>query len=126
LVTPPSTSDGKEEAENKWQTDPLSLTPTSPTNRTSLHLGAEKGHTKIVQILLNSGASIDSVDIAGRTALHCAVESRKLEVVRVLLERGADAKRKDANGMSVLHLAVDKGYEDIVLLLIEKGIDPNS
>jgi ankyrin repeat protein len=85
-------------------------------------LGAEKGHTKIVQILLNSGASIDSVDIAGRTALHCAVESRKLEVVRVLLERGADAKRKDANGMSVLHLAVDKGYEDIVLLLIENKI----
>jgi hypothetical protein len=112
------------EKENQNQPPPPAMTA-SFTARTSLHLGAEKGHTKIVSILLNSGAAIESVDFAGRTALHCAVESNQMEVVRILLDRGADAERKNTNGMSALHLAVDNGYEDIVLLLIENGVDPN-
>lgn len=114
------------EIEDQQQLSSAASTLVDPTARTSLHLGAEKGHAKIVSILLNSGAAIESLDYAGRTALHCAVKSHQVEVVRLLLDRGADAKRKDASGMSALHLAVDEGDEDIVLLLIEKGVDPNT
>ena len=95
-------------------------TPTTPT-----HLAALKGQRKILEILLDNGADVNTIDATGRTPLHCAVEGKRMDCVTLLVDRGADVTILDGKGVSSLHMAVEKGMEDAVVLFIEKGADPN-
>lgn len=72
-----------------------------------MHIAAQKGHDRIVSILLQRGAvDPDTPDSDARTPLfHAAVEDH-LPVVQTLLRHGAQLRRLDAEGRSVLHWAV--------------------
>lgn len=54
--------------------------------RTPLVSAAHKGHTSIIALLLQDGASIE---VRGFTALRVACDLRQLDAARALLERGA-------------------------------------
>ena len=60
---------------------------------TPLHLAAEKGHLKVVQLLVESGAKCDLTTKDGRTALDVAVDYGHVEIVRFLSELGEGAEK---------------------------------
>jgi ankyrin repeat protein len=85
-----------------------------PTDETNLLHGAtQKGHTALVEELLNRGMDPNATDHHGKSALHMALsqepssDKRSLpaSLVKALLANGANAKLKDPNGKSPLDLA---------------------
>jgi ankyrin repeat protein/Mg2+ and Co2+ transporter CorA len=82
----------------------------------------ERNHVRVVQILLDYGASPDSADRKGRTALMTAAWRNHFHILQVLIARGADVNATDNRGRNVLHnLAADKTCdwgEDVVSLLL--------
>ena len=76
-------------------------------NKTALHIGSERGHLDIVEMLLNAGTNIDEVDKKQFTPLMLAVRSGKLHVVYYLVEAGADITKQDRDGQTALHIAIE-------------------
>lgn len=73
---------------------------------TPLWRAAGRGHTRIVQRLLETGdANIESTDSHNRTVLYYAGARDDEEIVRILLDGGAKLDRKDTFGDSPLRLA---------------------
>ena len=63
--------------------------------RTPLHAAAQRGHKRVVAVLLNDGASVDSRDNEGNTPLHLAAANGHDDTVRALLSDGADATSRN-------------------------------
>mgnify|MGYP001597423749 CR=1 FL=1 len=81
----------------------------------------------LAQLLIESGADIDTKDVDGLTPLFYAVNSSRSDVGKLLIEKGADVNAvSNSNGWTPLKWAVCDGYLDIVRLLIEKGVDVNT
>jgi ankyrin repeat protein len=57
-------------------------------------LGAERGDTATVKLMLDLGFPVDSIG-GGGTALHAAAYAGSAETVRLLLDRGADIEARD-------------------------------
>lgn len=96
--------------------------------KTALHYGAEKGHKKVVEILLAKGTNTDARDALSTTPLNHAVEKGHKEIAGLLIDNGADvnAKRGYPAGDTPLHSAVRAGHKDVIELLIAKGADVNA
>ena len=64
----------------------LKAEPSSQTNAmsTPLHSAVQRGHTGVVQLLLNQGADVNSKNESGVTPLFHAVEAGMNEVRRAL------------------------------------------
>ena len=90
-----------------------------------LHNAILRRQTKIVLLLLDSGADVQAPDSAGRTPLHLAVERNDAGVVKELLRRKADPTRKDRIGWTPLHHAAAKDRVEIATLLLDSGMNPN-
>ncbi|KAL3419167.1 tetratricopeptide ankyrin repeat and coiled-coil containing 1 [Phlyctema vagabunda] len=84
-----------------------------------LHLAAQKGHERIVQVLLQHGADCNEADSAGLTPLMHATIGGYEEVITLLLARGARADRADRKGRSALHWAVMHRGEAALKILLE-------
>ncbi|KAJ7591960.1 ankyrin repeat-containing domain protein [Mycena floridula] len=98
------------------------------------HLLARLGLAKILEMLINTGASADAPDVSGRTPLFHAVEANHLSVVRYLVSMATtghgvsstsltlDPNIKSYSGNSVLgtalHRAVNNNAPEIVELLL--------
>lgn len=77
---------------------------------TSLHLLAAGdkvwGAEYIAMLLIEEGASIESVDSNGSTPLHIAsMLAGNLRLVKILVKHGAELDAKDTHGETPLHLA---------------------
>ena len=81
-----------------------------PTHRLSPLLRAvERNHVRIVQLLLDYGASSETTDKEGRTALMTAAWRNHWHVLQLLISRGADVNARDSKKRNILHnLAADK------------------
>lgn len=76
---------------------------------TSLHLGTQWGHLRIVEHLLKHGANgDDSSSLRGHTPLYLAVECGYKKIVKLVLECSATINSEDMNDKTTLHLAVKK------------------
>lgn len=87
---------------------------------TALHVAAFYGEKKPVELLLASGAALDTPHMQ-ISALHCAVQKRNQDMVRLLLRRGANLHSTDEKGLTPFHLAIWRGYDDIAKLLLDNG-----
>ena len=92
-------------------------------NRASPLLRAvERNHVRVVQLLLDHGASTETMDREGRTAVMMAAWKNHWHVLDMLIARGADVNAKDRRRRNVLHnLAADKQCNwgnDVVRLLL--------
>ena len=73
----------------------------------TLHIAAQKGHERIVRVLLLSGGlDVNKQDSDRRTPLMHAVIENHESVVRLLLSYGARLGVFDCDGRSALHFAV--------------------
>jgi len=91
------------------------------TRLTPLHLSVESGHTKIVGLLINKGADINTPKSDGETPLHIACKCGHKDVVELLISKGAVINAKDKKGQTALSLAREQGRDQIVELLKKYG-----
>lgn len=105
---------------------------------TLFSMSALAGDTELMDLLIKSGADINSKgnmakqadstptpDKFGHTPLHAAVLEGSIEPVRMLLDHGADPNVRNSNGNTPLYDAVGLDREDLVKLLLKKGADVN-
>lgn len=90
----------------------------------ALHIAAERGFAPIVQVLLQSSASVDAVKPNGGTALCSACQANQVASVRALLDAGANVDLSMTDGTTPLHYAALHSSE-ILELLLEKGAQVN-
>jgi ankyrin repeat protein len=90
-----------------------------------LHQAILRRQLKIVPVLLEAGADVQTPDTAGRTPLHLAVERGDAGIVAELLRRKADPTKRDRIGWTPLHHAAAKNRLEIATLLLDSGMNPN-
>ena len=86
--------------------------------KTCVILAASLGIVRILEFLLEQGASVDAVDINGRTALHYAASEGFQKCAVHLLESGASVNILDFQYEHPLHRAVRYGQEEMVKLML--------
>jgi ankyrin repeat protein len=107
--------------------DPDALVMTEPDlsqyggNITPLKLAVLLANQRIAQMLISSGAQVDSKGPAARTALYEAVRDAHLDLIRFLIENGAAVNIRDKEGASPFDYAVWGGSVDSVALLLAHG-----
>ncbi|RFU25884.1 hypothetical protein B7463_g10453, partial [Scytalidium lignicola] len=65
---------------------------------TPLQVASLQGHVKIVKLLIEAGAVLDTYNDATDTPLLDAVDNGHLEVIRLLLDAGANPRKANVNG----------------------------
>lgn len=94
---------------------------------------AWSGRDEVVQILLNSGASIDLACVSTesytrtkRTPLACAADNGHESTVKTLLDRGANIETPEKDVQSALSCAAEHGHMNVIELLLSRGACPAS
>ena len=91
--------------------------------KSPLSQASEKGHTKIVRLLLSKGADVENTDKEGRTALSLAAAQGHKVVAKVLLKNKANINTQDDKGNTPLAFAADNDHDAVVRFLLESGAD---
>lgn len=60
------------------------------SGETALVLAAQQGNIKALEILIDSGANLDTLTKDGKTALDCAAVAGFMEICKLLIDCGAD------------------------------------
>lgn len=95
---------------------------TSRLARTALHMAAIKGHTAIVEVLVDVGAAVDAVDEDSMTPLHLAAFYGQALVAVQLVERGADlvaASSQDTGALTPAEIAIEGGHKGTAKVLLD-------
>lgn len=99
--------------------------PDSATLGLQLIDAVKKGHTDMVNALLEAGADPNIADSGGRTPLIWAADSRQKAIVDALLKANAKPNIADEFGRTALYWAAYRGDRDIAKALIDTGANPN-
>lgn len=94
--------------------------------RTPLYWAAAQGHTNVVRLLLEHGASVNAEGFQKMTPLQIAAQMGHTGILTALLAKGANTTMKDASGSTAIHHAARTGQIDALKLLIASGADPNA
>lgn len=85
---------------------------------------------RLLQLLLDHGASINAKTTDGWTALHSATYWGQAEVMTVLIRRGADVNSQTAGNQTPLHLAASApnggNPKALEILLLNEFVDVNA
>ena len=98
---------------------------------TPLHRATECTNFEMVQLLLESGADVDSRDDTGGTPLHRLQvadeeEAEGQDITRLLLEYGANVNAQDKDGNTPLLVVAHRGHACAAQILLEHGAEPNA
>ena len=88
---------------------------------TPFHYACIKGSKEVMDLLLDLGVNINSVDKEGNSCLHYAVESNNKRVVKKLLVRGANRNIKNFEGDTPYDKAVKNRNNEIANILEMKN-----
>ena len=87
-------------------------------------LAAREGHAAVIDLLLNAGANVNTVNSLGTTPLMLATSSGDVASVKLLLDHGAAVNAKEkAWGETPLMFAAAFGRTEVVKLLLARGAD---
>ncbi|XP_013419247.1 serine/threonine-protein phosphatase 6 regulatory ankyrin repeat subunit B [Lingula anatina] len=103
--------------------DDTTNSPVAYDKVTALMIAAMSGKLRMVQTLVNNGASINLQNSLGDTALLEACFEGHLSVVQHLVEAGADMHVTNQRGVSSLMLAAYAGNKHVVEYLLSNGVD---
>jgi ankyrin repeat protein len=96
--------------------------------RTPLQLAVEKGHTEVIEYLLENGADVNAAPCirGGATAIQLAAIKGNVGLAeRLILDYGADfnAPACKFQGRTAFEGAAEHGRLDMLLMLYHKGVD---
>ena len=74
--------------------------------QTALHVVAQRGHTDVIQLLLDNGAREDASDIIGMTPLLLACQAKRESVIALFAERKLNFTFRDGDGRNAWQLAI--------------------
>lgn len=89
--------------------------------KTAMHFAADAGHTSVVAMLSQLGATTMVEDCLFQTPLHLASRSGHTQTLIKLIECGADVNTTSHGDFTPLHYAAMRGHCDTIKTLIEKG-----
>jgi len=102
-----------------------------------LHMAANAGHNRMVELLLANGAEVNAKTFKKSrwgysnkefswTALHMAANAGNKEMAKLLLANGAEVNVKTNIGHTPLHMACIDGHKEMVVLLLANGAEVNA
>lgn len=94
------------------------------TQKTALHIAAERGRLGAIQALIQNGCDYDAVDADGNNALHIAMRESVMPVVKELLtESRINAELPNTKGRSPLHELCRCGRDNLAASICELFIE---
>ncbi|KAF4900638.1 Ankyrin-1 [Colletotrichum fructicola] len=84
-------------------------------------VASDKGHIKIVDLLIANGADVNLKDPFDLTALHVAASGGYVEIVQLLLDANAEVNAMTAEYETSLGWACSNGHLKVVRLLLDWG-----
>lgn len=91
-------------------------------NATPLMIAAANGHKAICELLINSGAKVETTNIQGHNSLHIAASLAKLEVVQLLAQNNLLRESKSENEQATpIYFAICNGHRASCEALIKAG-----
>lgn len=84
----------------------------------ALSIASEKGHEKVLRLLLEKGAQVNAKTKRGGATIHEAAFEGHTLVVRLLVESGADIQACTDTGATALDIAEEMGHFQIVRMLL--------
>lgn len=115
---------GKERITDLLLTYPINVN-VSLNGGTPLTIAADKGHVKILQMLLDGGADPNLLNQVQDSALGYAASKGFVKIVKILLEKGADPNLVLHDQLIALFAATSTANDEIVKLLLEAGTNVN-
>ncbi|XP_076817148.1 uncharacterized protein LOC143462764 [Clavelina lepadiformis] len=103
---------------------PLDTPAKNQLGAQAIHWACVNGHVPTVEILLQAGVSIDSVDNKECTPLIIAAQYGRTLLAGFLMGKGARLQITDKEGDNALHWAAFKGHSELARLLIYSGFNP--
>lgn len=95
------------------------------TKRNALIEASLKGHSQIVEFLLDHRCSTQHLDSDQMSALHHAAQKGYLLVAKALLDRGAGVDTQGLDGLTPLYLASWMPHANMVMLLLQRHANVN-
>ncbi|XP_021439019.2 ankyrin repeat and SOCS box protein 12 [Oncorhynchus mykiss] len=90
---------------------------------TPLRTSAAHGNLRCLELLLEHGAEVDSLDVKAQTPLFTAVSGKHLDCVVVLLKAGADPNGSPYNNCSPVLTAAREGDVEVLRELLQFGAE---
>jgi hypothetical protein len=87
---------------------------------TALMTAAEKGHTRIAQVLLENGADVEAKGPGSLTPLIYAATEGRTETVKLLVDKGADIHRRTVMGTPLEAAQMSGKNDETVKFLRER------
>lgn len=91
------------------------------SKKSPLHHAVERGHCKLVKILIDFGADVNIADKDNVRPLHLAASRGFAEISEALIDADAMVDAKDRWGTTPLHHAAEQGQGEVTRLLVERG-----
>jgi len=91
-----------------------------------LPTATKEGKVKVVQLLLERGADINSRNANNQTPLGEAATLGNIDVVRLLIERSAEVDSCGRWGWTPLHIASEWGHLEVSRILVDHGANLNA
>lgn len=89
---------------------------------TSLHVAAEKGHSKCLRMLVQFSKQVNMTNEDDQTPLHLAAMNGHFYTFSILIEADSNLMQEDdSEGNTPLHLAAGNGHAEAVSVLISQG-----
>ncbi|GFN80876.1 ankyrin repeat protein [Plakobranchus ocellatus] len=95
-------------------------------DRTPLHVAANAGRSEWIARLVEKGACVDNVDIAGVSPLSFCVFSDSDTCALSLISHGANVNQRCKDGTTPLHRACANGATKMANLLLQHGAEVNA
>lgn len=90
------------------------------SGQTALMAAAAQGNRRVVDVLIDAGARVDTQDNFGRTALGWAAYGGHVSTVERLLGSGADINVQDKEGLTPIMLAIREDHLVVVETLVDR------
>ena len=97
------------------------------SEQTLLHAACRLGHCDMIEILLENGADVQTVDSSGDAPVHIVCKGLKLDCLKVLLRnKKCDPNQRNADEETALHIVCKMKntktiHVDMIKILLENG-----